>query len=99
MIDLNKIIEACNLAIDDTDDNFSNSIPFFELADPRAVLELANSVRAGLGDQELARLITLIRNLADCLSVAAAAADAVLKSQSQELISQVDCILAIYDEL
>jgi len=99
MIDLNKIIEACKMAIEDTDEDFSNSIPFFELADPRAVLELAAMAQAGLGGQELARLIALIRNLASCLKAASGEGDAAVKSQSQALIDEAHCILAIYEDL
>ena len=97
MIDLEKIIQACNMAIDDADDNFSNSIPFFQLADPRAVLELTRMVENSTGKQELERLIALIRNLAQCLKAVPDEIDPGSAGDRQTLISEANCVLAIYD--
>ena len=97
MIDLEKIIKACNMAIEDSDDNFSNSLPFFELADPRAVLELVRMLEASTGRHELERILTLIRNMSAFLRAIPADFDRALSGARHELLSQADCILAVYD--
>lgn len=97
MINLRKIINACNMAIEENDDNFSSSLPFFELADPRSVLELARLVEAGTGRHELERLLALIRNMSDYLQAIPADFDMAVAGGKRDLVSKADCLLVIYD--
>jgi len=97
MIDLDKITQACYMAIEDADDNFVNSIPFFQLADPRAVLELVQMVKANIASHELERILTLIRNLSVCLEAFPDTAEFCAAGNKSELIRQASCVLAIYE--
>ena len=97
MIDLEKITQACNLAIEDADDNFANSIPFFQMADPRAVLELVQMARFNTAAHELERMLTLIRDLSACLEAAPDQPEFCAADSKAELLRQASCVLAIYD--
>ncbi len=97
MVNLKKIIDACNMAIEDSDDELTNSFPFFELADPEAVLELARMVEASTGRTELERILVLIRNMSDYLGAIPADFDMAVAGGRHELVNRAGCILAIYD--
>ena len=97
MVNLKKIIDACNMAIEETDDELTNSFPFFELADPKAVLELARLVEAGTGRIELERILALIRDMSDYLLAIPSDFDMAVAGGKRELVSKALCILAIYD--
>ena len=96
MLDLDKLIDACNQALEDSEDGFTNSLSFFELADPRAVLELARMVEANKATDEVDRLICLIRDLSACLRSIPDAMYPSLQRDKKEMLNRADCVLAIY---
>jgi len=85
------------MAIEETDDELTNSFPFFELADPKAVLELARLVEASTGRTELERILALMRNMADYLAAIPSDFDMEVCGGKRELVSRAECILAVYD--
>lgn len=97
MVDLDKIILVCNQALEDSEDSFSNSLPFFEMADPQSVLELVRLVEANTVSQELDRLLTLIRDLSACLQSVPDEVCPMVGPAKQEMLSQANCVLAIYE--
>lgn len=98
MVDLDKIMLACNQALEDSEDSFSNSLPFFELADPQSVLELVRLVEANTVGHELGRLVTLIRDLSDCLQSVPDEVCPAVRLDKNDMISKANCVLAIYGD-
>ena len=96
MVDLDKIMLACNQALEDSEDSFSNSLPFFEMADPQSVLELVRLVEANTVGHELGRLLSLIRDLSACLQSVPDSVCSKFGRDKNEIISQANSVLAIY---
>ena len=97
MVDLDKIILVCNQALEDSEDSFSNSLPFFEMADPQSVLELVRLVEANTVTQELGRLVKLIRDLSACLQSVPDEVCPAVGRDKKEMLNQANCVLAIYE--
>jgi hypothetical protein len=97
MIDLGKLLLACE---ENESDHTALSRPSgydWQLTDARALERLRNAVQACTGAQELARLIGLIREMHDFLMAHHAGKDSRGAGPGFDLACQALCVLTIYE--
>ncbi len=97
MIDLGKLVQACFDSADDEESNAPARLRRQMLVDPAAVSELRRQLDLNTGQQELARLITLIRDMNDFLVNQTGDRVMLMDQRIAELTRRACCVLAFYE--